>query len=408
MHVNSKLHEYSTALALLFNVATFFAVLAISAQAFAQDPHPQFITFAVSSAGRGSGQGTVPRSINVGGAITGEYYDSSVAAHGFVRAPDGTIATFDAPGASTAIGQGTFPRSINSQGLIAGFYYYVGNAVAADSRMDARFSVRSGIKWVLKNRFLFSDPLESEDSDGVYTRGFVRSPDGSITPFDAGPNLGTIPLSINAGGAITGAYSNEGFVRAPGGAITTFSVGIVTVPTSINQQGEITGMYEDASFACHGFLRALDGTIVTFDPAGSVCTDSEGIDDSGTVTGEYSDSSNATHGFTRTPNGDITTFDVSEAGVNQNTAPTTISDLGIITGAYMDASGVLHGFVRPPDGTIVTFNTPGAGAPFEGDGTSPQSINLLGTIAGWYSDTNGTYHGFFLTALDGTEGTDKK
>ena len=74
-------------------------------------------------------------------------------------------------------------------------------------------------------------------STGVYTRGFVRYADGTISPFDAGPNLGTIPLSINLLGEITGAYSNEGFVRAPDGTITTFDAGVVTVPVSINQSG---------------------------------------------------------------------------------------------------------------------------------------------------------------------------
>jgi len=109
---------------------------------------PQIITFDATGAGTGSGQGTVPRSINSTGEITGEYYDSNVAVHGFVRAADGTIATVDVPGASTGDGQGTFPMSINPSGEIAGFYY------------------------------------DASDPSHIVTRGFVRDRDGVISTFD--------------------------------------------------------------------------------------------------------------------------------------------------------------------------------------------------------------------------------
>ena len=34
----------------------------------------------------------------------------------------------------------------------------------------------------------------------------------------------------------------------------------------MNPEGVIAGYYYDANFAAHGFLRAKDGTITTFDP----------------------------------------------------------------------------------------------------------------------------------------------
>jgi hypothetical protein len=78
---------------------------------------------------------------------------------------------FDYPGAGNASGQGTFGASINPAGEIAAEYI---------------------------------------DADGV-NRGLVRAPDGRFTPFDCaakyagtGSGQGTIPMSNNTAGAITG------------------------------------------------------------------------------------------------------------------------------------------------------------------------------------------------------------
>jgi hypothetical protein len=54
------------------------------------------------------------------------------------------------------------------------------------------------------------------DANGV-NRGFVRAPDGRFTKFDvpgagSGAGQGTIPLTINPAGAITGAYIDKGNV----------------------------------------------------------------------------------------------------------------------------------------------------------------------------------------------------
>jgi hypothetical protein len=92
----------------LFSAVTLFAALGTTVQTFAQKTKDQIITFDASGAGISSGQGTVPRSINPSGEITGEFYDNNVATHGFVRAADGTVTTFDVPGANTGNGQGTY------------------------------------------------------------------------------------------------------------------------------------------------------------------------------------------------------------------------------------------------------------------------------------------------------------
>src|SRR5947209_2459935 len=59
------------------------------------------------------------------------------------------------------------------------------------------------------------------------------------------------------------------------GTFITFDVpGAVngTSPSSINKAGAITGTYYDASFLGHGFLRASNGTLTTFDVPGRSVT----------------------------------------------------------------------------------------------------------------------------------------
>jgi hypothetical protein len=81
------------------------------------------------------------------------------------------------------------------------------------------------------------------------------------------------------------------------------------------------------------------------------------------VTGAYLDASNVYHGFVRAPNGAITTFDVPGAGTGsgQGTIGEAINPVGTIPGNYIDASSVNHGFVRDKHGGLTTFDAPGAG-----------------------------------------------
>jgi hypothetical protein len=127
---------------------------------------------------------------------------------------------------------------------------------------------------------------------------------GSISPYAE---------SINPAGAITGYYTDatnayHGFLRARDETITTFDApgaGTAsfqgTVPQGINPAGAITGYYTDASYAHHGFLRSADGTFTTFDPPGSISTYAESINPAGArgaMTGYYQDASFfGVHGF---------------------------------------------------------------------------------------------------------------
>jgi len=257
-----------------------------------------------------------------------------------------TIITVDAPGAGTGLGQGTRALGINPAGAITGFTRDAGNV----------------------------------------RHGFLRARDGAFTMFDApgagtGPGQGTRAYSINPGGAIAGWYSDasgvvHGYLRARDGSFTTFDVpgagGAGTGPypgtlaSFINPAGAITGLYTDTNYAAHGFVRAPDGTITTFDAPGAgtgsgegtfVETPTGGINPVGEITGDSCDAVTC-HGFLRTPDGTITTFDPPGSTLTNGNG---INPAGAITGNDVDAGGVFHGYLRSPDGSFTIFDAPGAG-----------------------------------------------
>jgi len=253
---------------------------------FVRSANGKITSFDAPNAGKNTGQGTLPQSINTAGVIAG--YCHCKGLHGFVRSASGTITNFEAPAAS-----GTFAFSINTEGAIAGYYY---------------------------------------DASRVY-HGFVRSADGTITSFDA-PGAGTtedtvvaqgtFALSINDDGAIVGYYVDasdgyHGFVRSADGTITTLNApgaGTGTSPSygyslgtkalSINDDGVIAGYYSDANEVYHGFMVSASGTITTFNAPGAGTTAATGtyavsINDNGVIVGYYSDPNDGYHGFQLTP-----------------------------------------------------------------------------------------------------------
>ena len=106
------------------------------------------------------------------------------------------------------------------------------------------------------------------------------APGADLTPGD---NNGTYPSSINAWGFITGSYQGadtvfHGFLRSPEGKFTTFEAPGAdttagsyngTSPSSINDLGAIVGNYDDANGFSHGFLRSPDGKFTPFDVPGA-------------------------------------------------------------------------------------------------------------------------------------------
>ena len=125
-------------------------------------------------------------------------------------------------------------------------------------------------------------------------------------------------------------------------------------------------------------------TFITFDPPGSVQTQSVGISDLGVAAGFYFDANDLYHSFVRKPDGSFVSFEAPGSGTArlQGTTAESINPVGAITGTYVDSKTIDHGFVRALDGTITTFDAPGSGTLVAYSGTKALSINLGGTITG--------------------------
>jgi len=230
-----------------------------------------------------------------------------------------------------------------------------------------------------------------------------------------GLSCGTLPQAINDEGTVTGVYTDSqivphGFIRARDGRVTTFdapgaelgaNLDAGTVPNSINDFDAIAGQYQDSNLVFHAFIRQPWGTFTTFDVAGAAQisgggTQAVSINNSGETAGIYVDASYAAHGFVRSRHGQITTFDAPGSVSTAVCSQACLNDEGTAVGYYLDANFVAHGFVRKRDGKITTFDGPNAIF-----GTLALSINDAGEIAGYTVDGNGVNWGF-IRHPDGT------
>lgn len=258
--------------------------------------------------------------------------------------------------------------------------------------------------------------------------GFIRSPKGKITTFEApgadttaGSFNGTLPNAINDEGVITGVYydangAGHGFLRVLAGAFSEFDVpggSLLTIPVALNREGSVVGSVLDGSAVWHAFERNSDGTFETFSGPGSCnatpangCTGTGAvsINDAGTIAGGYADDNSVLHGLVRSPRDVLTTFDAPGAGTVPGSFQGTncldcsapLNRFGELAGYYIDSNDVVHGFLRSRDGKITTFDAP-TGAGSEGFGcfvACTLGLNDRGAITGFYLDTNNVYHGF--------------
>jgi len=370
-------------------LAPAMCILMLGVPAIAQQP--TITTIDAPHAGTIGGYGTEAIAICPAGQIAGFYADYSNAIHAYVRATDGTITTIDAPGAGWGGGTIPLPPAANPPGTyaVAGDACGLVTGYVVDSRNVAH--------------------------------GYLRAADGTLTMFDVphagtGNGQGTFAGNMSMSGeVIAGNYvdstgMNHVFLRAANGAVTEFDVpaaatgpGLGTMTAwaqCVNSAGAVTGYYFDQNGAAHGYVRAPNGTIATFDAPGAgtgsgLGTFTWAINPAGTTAGASQDNNGVYHGLLRTADGKITLFDIKGAGngAGQGTQAEGINPSGVITGYYTDANNLSHGYVRAVDGTYTFFDAPGAGTG-SGQGTFPMTNNPAGSIVGYYIDSNGAYHGF--------------
>ncbi len=72
---------------------------------------------------------------------------------------------------------------------------------------------------------------------------------------------------------------------------------------------------------------------------------------------------NVGHGFLRATDGTVTTFDAPDAGTlaYQGTFVYDINGAGEVTGTYIDINTVNHAFIRNADGSMILIDVPEAG-----------------------------------------------
>jgi hypothetical protein len=136
--------------------------------------------------------GTFPTGINKRGEIVGCYIIGSVY-YDFLRAPDGTFTTINPPG--------TVPSCLAaSDSTVPGLYHLLPASVSLNNR----------------------GTIIGYTTNAAATNGFVRFPDGTITPFAIPGSSLTIPagsISLDALDILTGYYTKgtktEGFIALP-------------------------------------------------------------------------------------------------------------------------------------------------------------------------------------------------
>jgi hypothetical protein len=232
--------------------------------------------------------------------------------------------------------------------------------------------------------------------------GFIRTSDGTFQTIDlpqAGTesDRGTFVTGINDAGTVVGYYGDQdrlnfgfhGFVRAADGSVTTFDFrktdpknNLQTLPNCINKSGAVAGGYgiETNSFSgwSYGSFGRLPGG-ARFLIGGNVVAMNNARSTVGNI---------MQHGFLRTANGLYIQFDPDGS---HDTEPKSINTAGTIVGNYRDRLSTLHGFIRTVDGTITSFDVRGS------LDTEPAAINDRGWITGSAEFAKQISHGFMRT-----------
>jgi probable HAF family extracellular repeat protein len=315
--VPGALGTYPMSINASMTVTGYYYVTPTMARGFIRDANGRITTFDVAG-----GVWAEPEGINAAGNITGFYERMAGAPQGFLRYADGRIITFDPPppvvepppqpvGPMEAqpIGINDFDDIAGNYPVYARFTVFIRSAggVYNDGISFDRANVATAING---NGSVVG---YSTDGEGSYF-GFVLHPDGyssgltvPLPPQPAPECIAeTFPDGINAAGTIAGWYYNRcnpenmGFVRSPDGVFTVFEApGTLlaspsfdyasTIPhwMSIDQAGDVTGSYTDTEGAQHGFVRNPYGTITKFDPPRGRQTTATSINDCGVIVGSY-------------------------------------------------------------------------------------------------------------------------
>ena len=231
------------------------------------------------------------------------------------------------------------------------------------------------------------------------------------TQFDVPGATEIYPTAITVTGATAGYYATTapvagfgkdfyGFIRDSSGNITTFATAAwapnnsSTVVWGMNSSGVVVGEGYVVGLATKGYIRNINGSFVTINPANSSVSSAKAINDAGQVTGWWNTGapSYQSHGFIYS-GGALISFDVpnpSKTVTTTETNPSSIDAFGNVAGTFTDSNNVQRVFVRTIKGKYATYDIPGS------QSIIVTRLNSSGVIGGriW----NGTAQiGFTLT-----------
>jgi hypothetical protein len=283
---------------------------------------------------------TEPVSINTAGEITG-YYELSGGPipQGFIRSANGTITTFGNTPEGVSQAYWPQPVAINAAGEVVGNYpdpvYASFVFIRSATGSVESFSLSNGASYPtfvtgLNDAgeivgYTSSELLDASHGFLINIHAPLPNPidDTGVTAISVPGSEGTFPTAINADETVVGcSFANnvyQDFVRYHDGVIETLNLpgtspsclpdfsavalGVFNVnPTSItiNNQGTITGYYINQNKVSRGFVRYVDGKVVTFGHLEATQTIPTGINNCGVITG-YSSQGSVTRGFIREP-----------------------------------------------------------------------------------------------------------
>ena len=318
--------------------------------------------FDAPNAGNLNAQGTFPITISSVGTVVGFYVDSNSVDHAFIRLSNGAVTEFDGPNADQFGGLGTVATAINASGVIAGSFQH------------------SAVHGFIRATNGAITTIDVANSDGTFCIAINAS--GTVAGTYSDLNTDAYHGFIFANGTFT-------LFDAPGAGTNS---GQGTMPVSIDTAGDVAGTYVDSNMIAHAFVRTANGTITTFDsPNAGIygwqklfglrqstapVQGSYGlfINDSGVTSGTSIDGNLVGHGFLRAANGSVGTYDAPGAGtaIMEGTVGVGINASGFVTGGFIDGNQVIHGFIANQPSVsndlIVTTSGTGTGTVTSGDG----------------------------------------
>ena len=313
--------------------------------------------------------------INQDGSVVGSYDTADGRRHGFIArlAEDTAPQVSDEPVVSSVASHYTY-ESIGVPGVdflavtaSSDFEDYAGNTLGPDGEKMVAFTLIDGV-WTTydfpgsQNTYFYALGNNGnaaghyEDSEGLYhgvilENGELRQYDfpGAVQTFIYGMSDATGALTgnyIDAAGVQRG-FSGEAIIEAPG-ASATYADFVTSV-------GNLVGSYVDADGIYHAYLRAPDGSFLSFPLPNAATLDYfflHGISDTGLIVARGKTVGDVPRTYVGSSPNELQEIhfpsSVSTEGWN-------INQDGSVVGHYDTPDGRRHGFIaRPVDETVST------------------------------------------------------